>query len=175
MTFFSLGMQSYSPTVHSKFTASGLGCGAGKDAFLFVCKRKIIGILRDRIAHVWRKTQNDRSCLICHSSCCRSSCVSIQPCTPKVLPNTETFLPSRVFCVACVVPKLCQLMYSLSVCSDGTTSAAPPLFRQIRPPSRTSFTYCMWNKRCAICCSRSRSFFFLLFSHVCLWRKWQEN
>ena len=70
-------------------------------------------------------------------SCCRTSCVSAQPCTPKVLPNTETFLHSRVFFVTCVVPALCQIMYSLSVCSDGTTSAAPRSFRQNRPPART--------------------------------------
>ena len=57
-------------------------------------------------------------------SCCRTSCISVQPCTPKVLPNTETFLHSRVFFVTCVVPALCQIMYSLSVCSDG-------------PPART--------------------------------------
>ena len=56
---------------------------------------------------------------------------------PKVLPNTETFLHSRVFFVTCVVPALCQIMYSLSVCSDGTTSAAPRSFRQNRPPART--------------------------------------
>ena len=62
---------------------------------------------------------------------------SVQPCTPKVLPNTETFLHSRVFFVTCVVPALCQIMYSLSVCSDGTTSAAPRSFRQNRPPART--------------------------------------
>ena len=70
-------------------------------------------------------------------SCCRTSFVSVQPCTPKVLPNTETFLHSRVFFVTCVVPALCQIMYSLSVCSDGTTSAAPRSFRQNRPPART--------------------------------------
>ena len=32
---------------------------------------------------------------------------------------------------------LCQIMYSQSVCSDGTTSAAPRSFRQNRPPART--------------------------------------
>ena len=57
--------------------------------------------------------------------------------TPKVLPNTETFLHSRVFFVTCVVPALRQIMYSLSVCSDGTTSAGPRSFRQNRPPART--------------------------------------
>ena len=37
---------------------------------------------------------------------------------------------------------LCRIMYSLSVCSDGTTSAAPRSFRQNRPPARTlSSTY----------------------------------
>ena len=75
-------------------------------------------------------------------SCCRTWCVSVQPCTPNVLPNTETFLHSRVFFVTCVVPELCLIMYSLSVCSDGTTSAAPWSFRQNRPPARTlSLTY----------------------------------
>ena len=38
---------------------------------------------------------------------------------------------------------LCRIMYSLSVCSDGTTSAAPRSFRQNRPPARTlSSTEC---------------------------------
>ena len=83
------------------------------------------------------KDTNECSCLICDFWCCRTSCFSVQPCTPKVLPNTETFLHSRVLFVTYVVPALCQIMYSLSVCSDGTTSAAPRSFRQDRPPART--------------------------------------
>ena len=116
--------------VHSKFTASALGCS---EETLFISFSKGV----TGIAHAWRKTQKNGSCLICDSSCCRTSCVSVQLCTPKVLPNTETFLHSRVFFVTCVVPALCQIMYSLSVCSDGTTSAAPRSFRQNRPPART--------------------------------------
>ena len=105
-----------------------------RDAFHFFSKG-VTGILRDRTC--LGKDTNECSCLICDSACCRTSCVSVQPCTPKVLPNTETFLHSRVFFVTCVVPALCQIMYSLSVCSDGTTSAAPRSFRQNRPPART--------------------------------------
>ena len=51
--------------------------------------------------------------------------------------NGGKILHSREFFVKCVVPALCQIMYSLSVCSDGTTSAAPRSFRQNRPPART--------------------------------------
>ena len=43
----------------------------------------------------------------------------------------------RLCFVTCVVPALCQIMYSLSVCSDGTTSAAHRSFRQNSPPART--------------------------------------
>ena len=124
--------------VNSKFTASALGCS---EETLFISFSKgVTVILRYRTC--LEKDTNECSCLICDSSCCRTSCVSVQPCTPKVLPNTETFLHSRVFFVTCVVPALCQIMYSLSVCSDGTTSAAPRSFRQNRPPARTlSLTY----------------------------------
>ena len=119
--------------MHSNFTASARGCS---EETLFISFSKgVNGILRDRTC--LEKDTNECSCLICDSSCCRTSCVSVQPCTPKVLPNTETFLHSRVFFVTCVVPALCQIMYSLSVCSDGTTSAAPRSFRQNRPPART--------------------------------------
>ena len=69
--------------------------------------------LRDRTC--LEKDTNECSCLICDSSCCRTSCVSVQPCTPKVLPNTETFLHSRVFFVTCVVPALCQIMHAPEV------------------------------------------------------------
>ena len=75
------------------------------------------------LAHVLRK--NHGGCLICDSLCCRTSCVVVQPCTPRVLPNTETFLLSCVFSVTSVVPAFCQIMYSLSASSDGTISAAP--------------------------------------------------
>ena len=105
--------------MHSKFTASALGCN---EETLFISFSKgVTGILRDRTC--LEKDTNECSCLICDSSCCRTSCVNVQPCTPKVLPNTETFLHSRVFFVTFVVPALCQIMYSLSVCSDGATSA----------------------------------------------------
>ena len=88
--------QSYSATVLSKFTASALGCSARKDTFHFVFKRRYrYTVLRDRTCS--EKDTNECSCLICDSSCCRTSCVGVQPCTPKVLPNTEMFLPSRVF------------------------------------------------------------------------------
>ena len=117
--------------MHSKFTASALGCS---EETLFISFSKgVTGILRDRTC--LEKDTNE--CSGSATSCCRTSCVSVQPCTPKVLPNTETFLHSRVFFVTCVVPALCQIMYSLSVCSDGTTSAAPRSFRQNRPPART--------------------------------------
>ena len=86
--------------VHSKFTASARGCS---EETLFISFSKgVTGILRDRTC--LEKDTKECSCLICDSSCCRTSCVSVQPCTPKVLPNTETFLHSRVFFVACVVP-----------------------------------------------------------------------
>ena len=105
-----------------------------RDAFISFSR----GVTCTGIAHASREKDTKKcSCLICDSSCCRTSCVSVQLCTPKVLPNTETFLHSRVFFVTCVVPALCQIMYSLSVCSDGTTSAAPRSFRQNRPPART--------------------------------------
>ena len=125
--------------MHSKFTASALGCS---EETLFISFSKgVTGKLRDRTC--LEKNTNECSCLICDFSRCRTSCVSVQPCTPKVLPNTETFLHSRVFFVTCVVPALCQIMYSLSVCSDRTTSAAPWSFRQNRPPACTlSLTYC---------------------------------
>ena len=48
------------------------------------------------------KDAKECSCLICDSSGCRTSCVGVQPCTPKILPNTETFLHSRVFFVTCI-------------------------------------------------------------------------
>ena len=102
-----------------------------RDAFHFVFK------IRYRYRTCLEKGTKECSCLICDCSCCRTSCVGVQLCTPKVLPNTETFLHSRVFFLTCVVPALCQIMYSLSVCSDGTTSAAPRSFRQNRPPART--------------------------------------
>ena len=113
-----------------------------RDAFHFVFKRRH----RDRTC--LEKDTNECSCLIGDSSCCRTSCVSVQPCTPKGLPNTETFLHSRVFFVTYVVPALCQIMYSLSVCSDGTTSAAPRSFRQNRPPART-LSLTSWLFSCA--------------------------
>ena len=101
--------------VHSKFTASALGCS---EETLFISFSKgVTGVLRHRTC--LEKDTNECSCLICDSSCCRTSCVSVQPCTPKVLPNTETFLHSRVFFVTCVAPALCQIKYSLYVCSDG--------------------------------------------------------
>ena len=133
--------QSYSATVLSKFTASALGCSARKDTFHFVFKRRYpYTVLRDRTCS--EKDTNECSRLICDSSSCRTLSVGVQPCTTKVLPNTETFLPSGRICVTSVVPALCQIMYSLSVCSDGTTSAAPRSFRQNRPPARTlSLTY----------------------------------
>ena len=57
------------------------------------------------------------------------------------------FMLSCVFFVTCVVPALCQIMHSLSVCSDETTSAAPRSFRQNRPPARTlSLTLQKWDK-----------------------------
>ena len=107
---------------------------AAKRRFSFRCQKALP--VYWEIALAWRKTQMN-VLLWSATSCCRTSCVSVQPCTPKVLPNTETFLHSRVFFVTCVVPALCQIMYSLSVCSDGTTSAAPRSFRQNRPPART--------------------------------------
>ena len=123
-----------------------------RDALHFVFKRRYR--LRDRTC--LEKDTNECSCLICDSSCCRTSCVSVQPCTPKVLPNTETFLHSRVFFVTCVVLALCQIMYSLSVCSDGTTEAAPRSFRQNRPPARTlSLTYYMRPR--SIVCMNARA------------------
>ena len=105
-----------------------------RDAFHFIFKRRY---LRDRTC-LEKDTTPQMNVLVWSATwCCRTSCVSVQPCTPKILPNTETFLHSRVFFVTCVVPALCQIMYSLSVCSDGTTSAAPRSFRQNRPPART--------------------------------------
>ena len=126
--------------VNSKFTASALGCSVRRDAFHFFFKRRYRYTERSYMLG----DTNECSCLICDSSCCRASCVSVQPCTPKVLLNTETFLHSRVFFVTCVVPALCQIMYSLSVCSDGTTSAAPRSFRQNRPPARTLSLTVSW-------------------------------
>ena len=117
---------------NSKFTASALGCS--EETLFILLSKSVTGILRDRTC--LEKDTTESSCLICDSSCCRTSCVSVQPCAPKVLPNTETFLHSWVFFVTCVVPALCQIMYSLSVCSDGTTSA-PRSFHQNRPPART--------------------------------------
>ena len=107
-----------------------------RDAFHFVFKRRYRYTVRSHMLGE-RHKRMFLSDLRFFCSCCRTSCVSVQPCTPKVLPNTETFLHSRVFFVTCVVPALCQIMYSLSVCSDGTTSAAPRSFRQNRPPART--------------------------------------
>ena len=118
-----------------------------RDAFHFVFKRRYRYTVR---SHMFgeRHKRMFLSDLRFFCSCCRTSCVSVQPCTPKVLPNTETFLHSRVFFVTCVVPALCQIMYSLSVCSDGTTSAAPRSFRQNRPPARTlSLTACLLTTR----------------------------
>ena len=107
-----------------------------RDAFHFVFKRRYRYTVRSHMLGE-RHKKMFLSDLWFFCSCCRTSCVSVQPCTPKVLPNTETFLHSRVFFETCVVPALCQIMYSLSVCSDGTTSAAPRSFRQNRPPART--------------------------------------
>ena len=114
--------------VNSKFTALGYS-----EETLFISFSKgVTGILSDRPC--LEKDTNECSCLVCDSSCCRTSCVSVQPCTPKVLPNTETFLHSRVFFVTCVVPAICQIMYELEVCSDG-------------PPARTlSLTKCVKKK-----------------------------
>ena len=107
-----------------------------RDAFHFISFSKgVTGTVRSHMLGERHKRMFLSDLRFC--SCCRTSCVSVQPCTPKVLPNTETFLHSRVFFVTCVVPALCQIMYSLSVCSDGTTSAAPRSFRQNRPPART--------------------------------------
>ena len=86
--------------VHSMFTASARGCS--EETLFISFSKDVTGILRDRTC--LEKDTNECSCLICDSSCCRTSCVSVQPCPPKVLPNTETFLHSRVFFVACVVP-----------------------------------------------------------------------
>ena len=117
--------------------------GWAQEETLLVLFSKGVIIMRPRTC-----LEKKRSCLICDSSCCRTSCVGVQPYTSRDLPNTETFLPSRVFSVPCVVPALCQVMYSLSVCSDGTTSAAPRSFRQNRPPARTlSLTCCTCDLR----------------------------
>ena len=64
--------------VHSKLTASALGCS---EETLFISFSKgVTGILRDRTC--LEKDTNECSCRICDSSCCRPSCVSVQPCTP---------------------------------------------------------------------------------------------
>ena len=110
---------------------------AFEETLFILFSKGVTGILTRRDRTCLEKDTNECSCLICDSSCCRTSSVSVQPCTPEVLPNTETFQHSRVFFVTCVEPALCQIMYSLSVCSDGTTSAAPRSFRQNRPPART--------------------------------------
>ena len=133
--------------VHSKFTVSALGCS--EETLFILLSKGVTGILRERTClETWRKTQMN-VLLWSATSCCRTSCVSVQPCTPKVLPNTETFLHSRVFFVTCVVPALCKIMYSLSVCSDGLfwrNSAAPRSFRQNRPPART-LSLTEWHSR----------------------------
>ena len=89
------------------------------------------------IAPAWRKTQKNVLVWSAILHVVEFRVLVYRRVHPKVLPNTETFLHSRVFFVTCVVPALCQIMYSLSVCSDGTTSAAPRSFRQNRPPART--------------------------------------
>ena len=58
---------------------------------------------------------NGKNVLVCHSLCCRTSCVGVQPCTPRVLPNTERFLPPCVFSVTCVAPALGQIVTVLAV------------------------------------------------------------
>ena len=109
---------------------------AVQEETLFISFSKdVAGIRRDCMC--LEKDTNKCSCLICDSSCCRTSFVGVQPYTSRDLPNTETLLPSHVFCVRCVVPTLCQIMYSLSVCSDGTTEAQPRSFCQNRPTART--------------------------------------
>ena len=71
------------------------------------------------------------------SSCCYFSVFS------SVCRNDFFFNCKKKIFVTCVVPALCQIMYSLSVCSDGTTEAQPRSFRQNRPPARTlSLTTC---------------------------------
>ena len=88
--------------VHSKFTASALGFS--EETLFIMFSKGVTGMLRDRTC--LEKDTNECSCLICDSLCCRTSCVSVQPWTPTVLPNTETFLRSRVFFVTCVVPAI---------------------------------------------------------------------
>ena len=101
--------QSYSATVEcSRIRSSQLQRwdAVQKKTPVSVRLQKALPILKDRTC--LEKDTNECSCLICDSSCCRTSCVSVQTCTPKVLPNTEMFLPSRVFCLTCVVSALCS-------------------------------------------------------------------
>ena len=124
--------QSHSATVECSRSSQLQRWDAVQKKTLFSSFAKgVTGILKDRTC--LEKDTNECSCLICDSSCCRTGCVSVQPCTPKVLPNTEMFLPSRVFCLTCVVSALCSTctMYvrkctrcRMPVCSDG-------------PPART--------------------------------------
>ena len=103
-----------------------------RDAFHFVFKRRYRYSVRSHMLGERHKRMflSDLRFFLLHVV---ELGVSVQPCTPKVLPNTETFLHSRVFFVTCVVPALCQIMYSLLVCSDGTKKN-PLANRKIQEP-----------------------------------------
>ena len=80
-----------------------------RDAFHFVFKRRYRYTVRSHMLGERRKRMF-LSELRFFCSCCRTWCVSVQPCTPKVLPNTETFLHSRAFsrifrdmCCTCIM------------------------------------------------------------------------
>ena len=127
--------------VNSKFTASAVGCS---EETLFISPVSRHYRVYWEIAHAWRKTQNECSCLICDSSCCRTSCVLVYS---RV---HITFCQIRKrFCILAYfswhvfVPALCQIMYmySLSVCSDGTTSAAPRSSSEQTSSRTLSLTY----------------------------------
>ena len=121
--------------VHSKFTASVLGCS---EETLFISFSKgVTGSLYCEIAHAWRETQKN---VLVWSAI-------LHVVELRVLVYSRVHLKfcqvRKRFCILAyfswqgVEPALCQIMYSLSVCSDGTTSAAPRSFRQNRPPART--------------------------------------
>ena len=106
-----------------------------RDAFHFVFKRRYRYTVRSHMPS-WRKTQKNvlvwsailhvvELCVLVYSR------VHLKFCQIRTRFCILAYFSWRV------VPALCQIMYSLSVCSDETTSAAPRSFRQNRPPART--------------------------------------
>ena len=106
--------------MHSKFTASALGCSEKTLLISFSKGVNVTGKLRDRTC--LEKDANECSFLMCDSSCCRTLCVSVPPCTPIALPKKETFLHSRYFSRHVLYLHLFQIMYELEVCSDTEPS-----------------------------------------------------